>query len=83
MPGLRRMKPFPVEVRSTLGAGDTYKAGCIYGLLQGMKDEELVRFAAACSAIAISRFPLPLNPPRLEEVQALIYNNLAVSQERD
>ena len=80
---LRRMKPFPVEVRSTLGAGDTYKAGCIYGLLQGMKDEELVRFAAACSAIAISRFPLPLNPPRLEEVQALIYNNLAGSQERD
>ena len=24
----RRMKPFDVEVRSTLGAGDTFKAGC-------------------------------------------------------
>ena len=69
---LRRMKPFTVEVRSTLGAGDTYKAGCIYGLLRGMEDDELVRFASACSAIAISRFPLPLNPPRLEEVQALL-----------
>lgn len=69
---VRRMKPFPVEVRSTLGAGDTYKAGCVYGLLKGMADDELVRFASACSGIAISRFPLPLNPPTLEEVNALI-----------
>ena len=69
---IRRMKPFNVTVRSTLGAGDTFKAGCVYGLLHGMKDEELVRFASACSAIAISRFPLPLNPPKPEEVQELI-----------
>ena len=66
------MKPFDVEVRSTLGAGDTFKAGCVYGLLHGMSDEELVRFASACSGIAISRFPLPLNPPTLAEVEALI-----------
>ena len=69
---IKRMKPFDVEVRSTLGAGDTYKAGCVYALLQGMQDEELVRFASACSGIAISRFPLPLNPPTLAEVNALI-----------
>lgn len=67
-----RMKPFPVEVKSTLGAGDTFKAGCVYGLLHGMSDKELVRFASACSAVAISRFPLPLHPPRLEEVHALL-----------
>lgn len=69
---LKRMKPFNVEVKSTLGAGDTFKAGCIYGLLNGMSDDEIVRFSSACSAIAISRFPLPLNPPTLEEVNALI-----------
>ena len=69
---IHRMKPFSVEVKSTLGAGDTFKAGCTYGILHGMKDDELVRFASACSAIAISRFPLPLNPPRLEEVKQLI-----------
>ena len=69
---MKKMKPFTVEVKSTLGAGDTFKAGCIYGLLRGMSDEELVRFASACSAIAISRFPLPLNPPTLDEVNALI-----------
>lgn len=69
---IRRMKPFTVEVKSTLGAGDTYKAGCVYALLNGMSDEETVRFASACSGIAISRFPLPLNPPTLDEVNALI-----------
>lgn len=69
---IRRMKPFSVEVKSTLGAGDTYKAGCVYALLHGMEDEQLVRFASACSGIAISRFPLPLHPPTLEEVNALI-----------
>ena len=67
-----RCKPFSVDVRSTLGAGDTFKAGCVYGLLHGMDDERLVRFASACSAVAISRFPIPLYPPKLEEVQALL-----------
>ncbi len=69
---MKKMRPFTVEVKSTLGAGDTFKAGCIYGLLKGMTDEELVRFASACSAIAISRFPLPLNPPTLDEVRGLL-----------
>ena len=69
---IHRMKPFSVEVKSTLSAGDTFKAGCVYGLLHEMPDEDLVRFASACSAVAISRFPLPLYPPRLEEVQAVI-----------
>lgn len=69
---IQKMKPFAVKVKSTLGAGDTFKAGCVYGLLKGMKDDELVRFASAASAVAISRFPLPLNPPRLEEVKSLL-----------
>lgn len=69
---MKKMKPVPVEVKSTLGAGDTFKAGCIYGLLHNMSDDELVRFASACSAIAISRFPLPLNPPTMAEVEKLI-----------
>ena len=69
---LRRMRPFRVEVKSTLGAGDTFKAGCVYSLLRGLSDEETVRFASACSAVAISRFPLPQHPPTLPEVLALM-----------
>ncbi len=72
---MKRKKPFSVEVKSSLGAGDTFKAGCVYGLLKGMEDDELVRFASACSGVAISRFPLPLNPPTLEDVRALMEKN--------
>ena len=69
---MKTIKPFSVQVKSTLGAGDTFKAGCVYGLLHGMTDNEIVRFASACSAIAISRFPLPLNPPTMDEVKELL-----------
>lgn len=69
---MKKMKPFSAQVKSTLGAGDTFKAGCVYGLLHDMSDDEMVRFASACSAIAISRFPLPLNPPTMEEVKELL-----------
>ncbi len=69
---MKKMKPFSVEVKSTLGAGDTFKAGCIYGLLKNMSDDEIVHFASACSAIAISRFPLPLDPPTMHEVETLL-----------
>ena len=69
---MKKMKPFSVKVKSTLGAGDTFKAGCVYGLLHGMNDDEMVRFASACSALAISRFPLPLDPPTLKEVQEML-----------
>ena len=69
---IRQMKPFDVTVRSTLGAGDTFKAGCVYAVGKDMTDEETVRFASACTAVAISRFPLPLKPPTLAEVEKLI-----------
>ncbi len=68
----RTMEPFKVKVESTLGAGDTFKAGCIYALAQGFDDDRTVRFASACSAVAISRYPLPLCPPTLEEVERMI-----------
>ena len=69
---MKRAKPFSVEVKSTLGAGDTFKAGCVYGLMHGYDDDRLVRFASACSAVAISRFPLPLKPPTLAEVEGMM-----------
>lgn len=64
-------KPYSVDVVSTLGAGDTFKAGCVYALLHQMNDKEIVSFASACAGVACSKFPIPLNPPTLEEVHAL------------
>ncbi len=69
---IHRLKPYKVKVQSTLGAGDTFKAGAIYGVLKEMSDEDIVKFAAATAATVCSRFPLALNPPSLEMINELI-----------
>lgn len=73
---MKSFEPYKVNVVSTLGAGDSFKAGCVYALLKGMSDDDIVKFASACAAVAISRFPLPLNPPTLTEVYKLIHKNM-------
>jgi sugar/nucleoside kinase (ribokinase family) len=69
---VRSMKPFSVEVKSTLGAGDTFKAGAVYALNKGMSDSELVRFAAATAGVACESYPIAYNPPTLERITKLI-----------
>ncbi len=68
----KKFTPFKVDAVSTLGAGDTFKAGCTYALAKGMSDEETVRFASACAAVAVSRYPSQLDPPKLYEAEALM-----------
>ena len=73
----KSFQPYKVEVASTLGAGDTFKAGCTYALANGMCDDELVRFASACAGVAISRYPMQLDPPKLREIEELIIWDIA------
>jgi sugar/nucleoside kinase (ribokinase family) len=68
----KHMKPYQVEVVSTLGAGDSFKAGCIYAVLKQMGDDDIVRFAAATAGCACTAFPLPLNPPSLDHINQLM-----------
>ena len=67
----KEFSAYKVDTVSTLGAGDTFKAGCVYALLNGYDDDETVSFASACAAVACTRFPLHLNPPSLSEISAL------------
>ncbi len=46
--GVIRAEVPPVEVKSTVGAGDSAMAGYIIGFVRGQKQEECVRLAAAC-----------------------------------
>lgn len=68
----KHFKPYSVKVVSTLGAGDSFKAGCIYAVLNDWKDDDIVRFAAATAACACTAFPLPLNPPSLIKINSLL-----------
>lgn len=65
---VQRLAPYRVAVESTLGAGDSFKAGVIYALARGMGDSERVRFAAATAAAACMRYPIALNPPTLARI---------------
>jgi sugar/nucleoside kinase (ribokinase family) len=64
--------PFRVDVVDTLAAGDTFRAGVVYGILKGMPDDETIRFASACAAIVCTRFPSVRQPPTMEEITELI-----------
>jgi sugar/nucleoside kinase (ribokinase family) len=74
----RRGKPvfavetYRVEVASTLGAGDTFRAGVVFGVLKSWDDERVVRFSAALAAILCTRLPIADNVPTLAEVNALM-----------
>ncbi len=68
----KRFTPFKVKTVSTLGAGDTFKAGCAYALFREMSDYDTVKFASAAAGAAISRYPMHLNPPTLKDVENLL-----------
>lgn len=69
---IKRFRPFSVDVKSTLGAGDSFKAGTIYALSKKMSDDDIVRYASAIAGVAISKYPISENPPTIEEVEALL-----------
>jgi len=72
-PGVRReMSPFPVEVVDSAGAGDSFRGGLIYGMLQDWSDADSLRFASAVSGLICTTAPGCVNPPTLDEVCALL-----------
>jgi sugar/nucleoside kinase (ribokinase family) len=52
-----------VNAKSTLGAGDTFRVGVVYGVLNDWDDQKITKFAAATEASVCTRFPMALNPP--------------------
>ena len=63
---------YRVEVAGTLGAGDSFKAGTIYGLANGFDDRRLVEFSAATAAYSCSHYPIDEHPATLEGVERII-----------
>ncbi len=70
--GIRRFTPFKVDVKGTLGAGDSFRAGILYGLFRGWEDSKTIRFGAALAACVCRCFPVALHPPSLGEVVKLM-----------
>ena len=63
---------FRVTVVDNTGAGDVFRAGYIYGLLQGWDVPHRLRFANAAAAISCTRLGAIPSVPSLREVEELL-----------
>jgi sulfofructose kinase len=63
---------FPVHAVDTTGAGDVFRGGFIYGLLQQWPVERVLRFANAAAAVSCTRLGAINGVPTLEETLALV-----------
>jgi sugar/nucleoside kinase (ribokinase family) len=61
-----------VEARFTVGAGDSFNAGLLYGIQQGLDVKRAVRFGNAVAALTVSSSHGVLGCPNLEQVQTLL-----------
>lgn len=68
----RAIAGFPVEILNTVGAGDGFASGLIYGWAQGWAWERAARFANACGAIVVSRHGCARALPSLHEAEAFL-----------
>jgi sugar/nucleoside kinase (ribokinase family) len=64
--------PFAVDVRDTTGAGDSFRAGIIYGMLRGYPDDRLIDTASAVAALVCQGVPGVLNSPTMQELEEFL-----------
>lgn len=63
---------YPVEVLNTVGAGDAFASGLIYGTLEGWGWHKAARFANACGAIEVTRHGCSSAMPTMSEVDDFV-----------
>ncbi|WP_239490597.1 carbohydrate kinase family protein [Luteitalea sp. TBR-22] len=63
---------FKVHAVDTTGAGDVFRAGFIYGTLQGWRTEHVLRFANAAAGLSCTRPGAIGGVPALDEIEALL-----------
>lgn len=68
----KRFRPYQVRVVDTAGAGDSFRAGIVYGLLQQWEDGQMIQYASAVAGLVCASFPGVLNSPTHKEVMGFI-----------
>jgi ribokinase len=69
---VRHIPCFPVEVKDTTAAGDTFNAGLAVALAEGAPLEHALRFASAAAAISVTRLGAQASAPARSEVDAFL-----------
>lgn len=70
--GARHFPAFPVAVRDTTAAGDTFNAALAVALAEGRPVEPAIRFANAAAAISVTRLGAQASAPARAEVDAFL-----------
>jgi 5-dehydro-2-deoxygluconokinase len=70
--GAVEVPPYFVEVVNGLGAGDSFGGALCYGLIQGWKLDDVLRFANVAGAIVASRLECSTAMPTTDEVAAIV-----------
>lgn len=73
--GIRHFKPYQVKVVDSAGAGDSFRAGVIYGVLQQWRDDKIIQYASAVAGMVCERFPGVLNSPTHAEVMQFVQDH--------
>ncbi len=69
---IKYFTPYKVKIQSTLGAGDSFKAGAVYALSKHYSDDDIVKTASAVAAAACMHWPIAEYPPTLELVNQIL-----------
>jgi sugar/nucleoside kinase (ribokinase family) len=72
---IMKFKPYKIKPVDTTGAGDTFRAGIIYGFLKSWNDKEIITFASAVAACVCLTIPHSINAPGLEGVLRFMEEN--------
>jgi len=65
---MKKFTPYKINPVDTTGAGDSFRGGIVYGLLNEWNDEDVVDFASALAACVCLSIPHTLNAPGLEGI---------------
>jgi 5-dehydro-2-deoxygluconokinase len=66
------LPPYKVDVVSTIGAGDGFASGFLYGLLRDLPVLDCLHYGNAAAAIVVSRLSCSEAMPTLAEIEALL-----------
>jgi sugar/nucleoside kinase (ribokinase family) len=72
---IQKFKPYTITPVDTTGAGDSFRSGILYGLLNSWDDESTIDFASAVSACVCLTIPHTLNAPGLDGILKFMKEN--------
>ena len=64
---IKSFEPYAIEAVDSSGAGDSFRAGIVYGFLNEWDDERMIDFSAAIAALTCTRFPGVQQSPRYND----------------